>query len=99
MKQVIISLFIIIGGCYSAKAQTASDTTNPYVASVYAALPVLETYVPDALVSKLKDLYGAKLYDITWVKSSDNQDVYVVRTQENGVYQTQWVNADGTIKS
>jgi len=102
MKKIIIALVIIAGSCYGASAQVVPATNNPSNVnglSKFAALPVLETYVPDDIVTKMKSMYGDKLYDITWVKSSANQDMYVVRTEENGNYQTQMINSDGTIKS
>lgn len=40
----------------------------------YAALPVLESYVPDAVVSKVKEKYGNTVYDISAVKIVNMQD-------------------------
>ena len=46
----------------------------------YAALPVLENSVPEAVVAKVKEKYGNTVYDITSVKRSADQSVYVIRT-------------------
>jgi hypothetical protein len=60
--------------------------------NTFAALPLLNTYVPDAVVNQLKGQYGDKLYDITMLKVNENQFGYAVRTQDNGVYTTTMVN-------
>lgn len=55
----------------------------------YAALPQLSTWVPENIVSTLSSRYGNNLYDITMVKSSEeNKHHYIVRTQENGLFTT-----------
>jgi hypothetical protein len=52
----------------------------------YAALPQLSTWVPENVVSSLSSRYGNNLYDITMVKTAeDNKHHYIVRTQENGL--------------
>jgi len=59
------------------------------------ALPVKQSFVPDAVVSKVIDLFGPTLYDITTVKGSSNQDIYAVRILENGQVSTQWMDENG----
>jgi len=60
-----------------------------------AALPVLNTYVPGAIVTQLKNQYGEKLYDITMLKTGQQQYAYAFRTQENGVYKSEVVGDNG----
>ena len=62
----------------------------------YAALPVLENSVPEAVVAKVKEKYGNTVYDITSVKRSADQSVYVIRTQENGTFKAIVVKDDGS---
>lgn len=62
----------------------------------YAALPLLEDYVPDDVVSKLKSQFGNQLYSITTVKESPTENAYVVWKNNDGTINAQTVNADGS---
>ncbi len=42
--------------------------------SGYAALPVLETYIPDMVLSKVKEKYGSTVYDISAVQIANVPD-------------------------
>jgi hypothetical protein len=79
-------------------------STDPYynisyyperVTGYMVALPVLQTYVPDAVISKASDLYKNNLYDITALKNANKEDVYQVRVLGNGQLQTLWMTAEG----
>ena len=63
-----------------------SNGMNSSIAGVksYAALPVMESYVPDDIVSKIKSKYGngTVIYDITAVRAALPQDSSM--TQQNG---------------
>lgn len=62
----------------------------------FAAMPVLTTYVPDEVVSMLKNKYGDKLYDITRLNATGTEQYkYIVRFQENGIYNTETVDGQG----
>jgi hypothetical protein len=63
--------------------------------SYHAALPVRQSWVPDAVVSKSVEMFGPSLYDINAYKSSSKQDVYVVRTLENGQLSNQYIDENG----
>ena len=85
----LISLLLILGSCSLAVANKHKHlNANAIMPTVYAALPVLETSVPDSVVSQLKEKYGAGLYDITMVMASTDEVEYVIRTENNGVYTT-----------
>lgn len=78
------------------------NTTNPMPVNSYntmmypqAALPVMEDYIPSAILSNLKTTYGSDLYDITSMKCSNGSDCYTVRVIKNGAVQTFVVNSDG----
>ena len=59
------------------------------------ALPVMETYVPQDVVSKLESKYGSALYDITTLQSVNGVDRYCVRTLNNGVVEAVTVDGSG----
>jgi len=59
------------------------------------ALPVHQTLIPDAVVTKANQVWGPTLYDITMIKGSQGQDVYHIRTIENGMVADQWVDENG----
>lgn len=61
-----------------------------------AALPVHQSFVPDAVVSKAIDLYGPVMYDINKIKGTSGQDVYLVRILENGQLSSQYMAEDGS---
>jgi hypothetical protein len=60
----------------------------------WSSLPVLNTFVPEEVVNKLKAEHGEKLYDITMLKTGENQYAYSARVQENGIYSTVIVQGD-----
>ena len=60
------------------------------------ALPVMQTYVPDAVITTAISKYGNALYDITQMKGAANQEVYQVRLLENGASRSVWFDANGT---
>jgi hypothetical protein len=60
------------------------------------ALPVHQSLVPDAVTSQAINMYGPMLYDITTVKGTNKQDIYLVRVIENGTVRSEWLNEDGT---
>ncbi|TWF33926.1 hypothetical protein FHW36_111117 [Chitinophaga polysaccharea] len=60
-----------------------------------AALPVMETYVPQDVVNKLESKYGSALYDITTLQSVNGVDRYCVRTLNNGIAEAVTVDGSG----
>ena len=60
--------------------------------------PVIESWVPEDVITKIITQYGDNVYDVTMMKNSMNSDVYQVRFKENGSsLSTAWVNADGSM--
>ena len=59
--------------------------------------PVLQTYVPQDVVSKAIDKYGANLYAIGISKGPNGQDIYHVTLVGNGQSKTEWMNGDGSV--
>jgi len=83
----------------------ASYNTNNRITHVYhnsaglnynVALPVLQTFVPEDVITKAISLYGNNLYGITKMKGSDDMEVYQVRFLENGTLTSTWMDVDGT---
>lgn len=79
-------------------------STDPYYNSQYypervtgytVSLPVLETYVPDAVITAATNQYKQNLYDITALKGNNNQDLYEVRVLDNGEMKSMWMDANG----
>jgi hypothetical protein len=90
MKKIIAILVIL--ACSSAafaNRHLKTNNSSNVVPTTYAALPVLETYVPESVAGDLKNKYGNKLYDITMINASTDQVAYVIRTcDDNGIYTT-----------
>jgi hypothetical protein len=60
------------------------------------ALPVINTYVPETVITAAINSYGASLYSITTIKAANNDVVYQVSLIENGTTKTAWMNAGST---
>jgi hypothetical protein len=80
-------------------------STDPYynvqyyperVVGYTVALPVLQTYVPDEVITAATNMYKQNLYDITALKGKDSLAVYQVRVQDNGELKSMWMDVNGT---
>lgn len=80
-------------------------STDPYYNVQYyperitgytVSLPVLQTYIPDEVITAATNMYKQNLYDITALKGKDSQQVYQVRVQDNGELKSMWMDANGT---
>jgi hypothetical protein len=80
-------------------------STDPYYNVQYyperitgytVSLPVLQTYVPDDVITAATNMYKQNLYDITALKGKDSLQVYQVRVQDNGELKSMWMDANGT---
>jgi hypothetical protein len=61
------------------------------------ALPVLNGMVPEDVVTSAMHVYGNNLYDITRMKDMPDMQFYQVRTLENGVFKTLYIDHTGKI--
>lgn len=69
------------------------DRGNTYSVS----MPVTQTYVPDDIMGKVTTMFGPTVYDVTTLKGdSTHQNIYQIRTLENGQVKTQWIGDDGS---
>jgi len=67
------------------------------VKSYVVAGPVIESWVPEDVVTKVINQYHGNVYDITMMKNAMNLDVYQVRFTEGGNnLTTAYLNADGS---
>ena len=75
--------------------------TQPYYLirgeSFKASFPVLNTFVPDAVMKSAVDNYGNSLYSITMMKSRDNEDIYHVMLIKNGMSEIRLLNSEGVV--
>jgi hypothetical protein len=61
------------------------------------ALPVINTYVPETVITAAINSYGTSLYSITTIRGTNNDVVYQVCLVENGTTKTAWMNAESTV--
>ena len=65
--------------------------------SFKASLPVLNTYVPDVVITNAINTYGNNLYSITRRVSNGNDEVYHVTIIKNGVSEIALMNNQGVV--
>lgn len=61
------------------------------------ALPVLNGMVPEEVITSAIHVYGNNLYDITRMKGTESMDVYQVRTLDNGIFKTIYIDQTGKV--
>ncbi len=61
-----------------------------------ASLPVIQSSVPEEVVSTALRVHGPVVYSITKIKGANDKDVYKIRLLDNGATKLVWMNADGT---
>jgi hypothetical protein len=69
-----------------------NDAGQSYIVS----LPVKQTLIPDAVVSKANETWGPAVYDIAQIRGLNGQPVYHVRIIENGQVASQYMAEDGS---
>ena len=62
-----------------------------------ASLPVLNTYVPDVVITNAINTYGDNLYSITRRVSNGTEDVYHVTIIRNGKSEISLMNSQGVV--
>jgi hypothetical protein len=65
--------------------------------SFKASLPVLNTYVPDVVITNAINTYGNSLYSITRRLSNGNDEVYHVTVIKNGKSEIALMNSQGVV--
>lgn len=59
------------------------------------SLPVIQTYVPEDVVDKALQKYGARLYSIGMVKTADGKDAYQIGLLSHGQLHNDYLNEEG----
>ena len=65
--------------------------------SFKASLPVLNTYVPDLVITNAINNFGNNLYSITRRMSTGNEELYHVTVIRNGVSEVTLMNGQGVV--
>ena len=65
--------------------------------SFKASLPVLNTFVQDAVITNAINTYGNNLYSITRRVSTGNEEMYHVTVIKNGVSEITMMNSQGVV--
>ena len=65
--------------------------------SFKASLPVLNTYVPDVVITNAINTYGNNLYSITRRVPNGSEEVYHVTVIKNGVSEIALMNSQGVV--
>ena len=65
--------------------------------SFKASLPVLNTYVPDVVITNAINTYGDNLYSITRRLSTGTEELYHVTVIKNGVSEITLMNGQGVV--
>ncbi len=65
--------------------------------SFIVALPVLNTYVPEEVITSAINNYGNNLYSITALRSTDSENVYQVMVIKNGMSESVLMDEDGIV--
>ncbi|HEY0057588.1 MAG TPA: hypothetical protein VGB56_00550, partial [Flavisolibacter sp.] len=81
---------------YMVNGRNMNVYYGPNGSSYAVALPVIQSYVPEDVISRAMSTHGQNLYSITGVKTAEGQDAYHVTLIENGQTRSEWVGADGS---
>ncbi|GAB4091450.1 hypothetical protein [Flaviaesturariibacter terrae] len=64
--------------------------------SYSVALPVLNGYIPEEVITKALSTYGNNLYSISRVKAANGQDAFQINTIDGGIARTEFIGEDGS---
>lgn len=89
------------GDQWRASYNNGGRITNVYYAlngaNYSVSLPVLNTYVPEELVSKAVNMHSGNLYSITIIKGAEGQNVLGVTMLDNGLSRIEFIGEDGAM--
>lgn len=63
--------------------------------SFTVALPVIQSWVPEEVVTSALHLYGTNIYSINKIKGASGQELYQVTILDNGTSRSEYLNANG----
>jgi hypothetical protein len=87
------------GDWYRASYLNSNRNMNVYYSpngSGYTvALPVVQSWVPEEVITSALNTYGNSIYSVNRVRGLNGQDVYAVTVIDGGVARTEYLAADG----
>ncbi|TCZ74086.1 hypothetical protein [Flaviaesturariibacter aridisoli] len=88
------------GDWYRASFNNQNRNVMVYYApngnSYSVALPVLNGYIPEEVVTRALNTYGSNLYSISRVKAANGQDAYQINTLDGGMARNEFIGEDGS---
>jgi hypothetical protein len=69
---------------------------TPNGSTFMVALPVVQSWVPEEVITSAISKYGQNIYAVNKVKAAGGTDAYQISILENGVLRNEWIGADGT---
>lgn len=80
---------------YTAKGRLTQYFYDQRGSGYSLSLPVIQTYVPEEIVDKALQKYGAHLYSIGMVKTADGSSAYLVGLIDRGQLHSDYLNEGG----
>lgn len=80
---------------YTAKGRLTQYFYDQRGSGYSLSLPVIQTYVPEEIVDKALQKYGAHLYSIGMVKTADGSSAYLVGLINRGQLHSDYLNESG----
>lgn len=81
---------------YMMNGRSMNVYYGPNGSNYAVALPVIQSYVPEEVISKAIGMHGQNLYSITSVRTAEGQEAYHITLIENGQTRSEWVGTDGS---
>lgn len=103
MKKTLLALTMIgasaVVVAQENQTQVADDgriaAKDMHTLATDAALPVLQSYVPENILSNAKNTYGERLYSIKGVKSGNGEYAYQITLVDNQQSSVAWMGETG----
>ncbi|MDB5252509.1 MAG: hypothetical protein JWP27_1678 [Flaviaesturariibacter sp.] len=64
--------------------------------SYTVALPVIQSWVPEEVVTSALNMYGSNIYSVNKIRGANGQDLYQVTVLDNGMSRSEYLSADGS---
>lgn len=80
---------------YTAKGRLTQYFYDQRGSGYSLSLPVIQTYVPEEIIDKALQKYGARLYSISMLKTADGSSAYQVGLINRGRLHSDYVNEQG----
>jgi hypothetical protein len=78
------------------EGRTMHTYYTPNGSTFVVALPVVQSWVPEDVISTALNRYGNNIYAVNKVKVAGGTDAYQISILENGTLRNEWIGADGT---